>query len=175
MLDVLDTAQREIRAVVLAFKAADREIKRDVNRRTRETMNPEWRALINERAAAAHSQLVGKLLTPGAKITAGNPPRAVAATSTRPIGRTRRLRPATDYALAEFGAANREAKSTYQRRNRKTPGTHKVTRHTMRGLPPRAARGRVVYPAFAQLAPRMVSLWVQTVVRAYHEAAEGRR
>jgi len=50
-----------------------------------------------------------------------------------------------------------------------------VERRTMRGLPTRTPKGRVVYQAFADLAPRMVSLWVQIVVKKYAEAAEGRQ
>lgn len=42
------------------------------------------------------------------------------------------------------------------------------------GHPRREPKGRVVYPAFADIAPRMVSLWVQIVVKSYHDAAEGK-
>jgi len=42
----------------------------------------------------------------------------------------------------------------------------------MRGLPSRTPKGRVVYQAFADVAPRIVSLWVQLVVKKYNDAAE---
>ena len=49
-----------------------------------------------------------------------------------------------------------------------------VTRRTMRGMPAPRRQGRVVYPAWADTGPRLVSLWVQTIVRTIHNAVEGR-
>ena len=174
MLSVLQDSQTELRAVVLAMKAADREIKRDINRRTRETMNPVWKSLV-EGNLAGTGALTTRLLGSGVRIKAGNPPAAQAAQSRRAIGRRKNLKPVTDYHLGEFGVADPEAWSHYERKNRNAPGMHKVKRRASRGLPSRAQNGRVVYPAFAEIAPRMVSLWVQTVVRTYYDAVERRR
>ena len=174
MLSVLQDSQTELRAVVLAMKAADREIKRDINRRTRETMNPVWKSLV-EGELAGTGTLTTRLLGSGVRIAAGNPPQAMAAQSRRAIGRRKNLKPVTDYHLAEFGVADPEAWSHYERKNRKSPGVHKVKRRASRGLPARVQNGRVVYPAFAEIAPRVVSLWVQTVVRTYYDAVERRR
>lgn len=174
MLSVLGDSQRELRAAVLAFKAADRGMRRTINQQTRDTMNPVWKSLVaGNTAGLANPQ--GRLLNAGVRIAAGNPPRAMAAQSTRAIGKSRRLKPAQHYYLAEFGVPNPDAVSTYQRRNRRAGGTHTVRRRTMRAWPRAVRDGRAVYPAFAEIAPRVVSLWVQTVVRTYYEAAEGRR
>lgn len=67
---------------------------------------------------------------------------------------------------------NRDAEKTYERKNRRGGGVHKVTRHTQRQLPAATRKGRVVYPAFAEFAPRALSLWAQTTVRLVHEAFE---
>lgn len=166
--------RRELQAAALALKAADRTIKNDIAKATRAEMNPVWRALVTERLAGT-GEMTGRVLGAGVRIAAGNPPVAKAAQSTRGIGQGKRLQPSTDYPAWEFGAGNRNAYSRYQRRNRKRGGTHTVQRRTMRHLPPRAPKGRVVYPAFAEIAPRMVSLWVQIIVRAYANALEGKR
>lgn len=161
---------RQLQAAVLAFKAANRELRRDINAATRDTMNPVWRGEVSRRISDHFSS---RLLDNGVRIAAGNPPAAKAAQSKRGIGDGRRLIPAEHYALAEFGAKDREKRSTYQRRSPK--GTaHSVTRRTRRGLPAHNRRGRVVYPAFAEVAPRMVSLWVQLIVRKYYDALERR-
>ena len=101
-------------------------------------------------------------------------PAAMAAQSTRGIGDGKRVVPRRDYAGWEFGA-NRMAYSRYERKNRTKPGYHTVTRRTMMHLPRRTPEGRAVYPAFAEVAPRMVSLWVQLIVKSYYDAAEGKR
>lgn len=165
---------RTLAASVLAFKAASRDLRRDINAATRETMNPVWRSLVTGNLSGTDA-MTSKMLNNGVRIAAGNPPIAKAAQSTRKVGTGGSLTPREDYGAWEFGVPNRNQSSTYERRNRKTGGRHKVARRTMRGLPRRHTEGRVVYPAFAEIAPRMVSLWVQLIVRKYHEAAEGKR
>lgn len=157
----------ELRAAVLALKGVDRDVRSRINKATTGTMGPEWKALVAERARTPWDQ---RILVPGSRIAAGNPPTAVAANSRRKIGR---MVPAEVWKGYEFGA-NRNAYSRYQRRSPKGK-VHTVERRTMRHLPPVTRTGRVVYPAFAEIAPRMVSLWVQLIVKTVHDAAEGKR
>lgn len=164
---------RALKATVLAFKAADRDLRRDINTATRQTMNPVWRSLVRSNLSGT-SAMTGKVLDTGVRIAAGNPPVAKAAQSTRNVGSGGRLIPRDGYAAWEFGAVGRGLYSRYTRRSKRGV-THQVERRTMRGLPRRVDSGRVVFPAFAEIAPRMVSLWVQIVVKKYHEAAEQRR
>lgn len=167
MLSVRDS--KELQAATLALKSAGRGLRSEINRATTATMGPVWKALVQ---AHATRPMDARVLAPGARIKAGNPPAAVAAGSRRGLGKTRRLVPATDWQAFEFGA-DRNATSTYQRRS-KNGGTHQVTRRTRRGLPRRIRTGRVVYPAFADWAPRATSLWLQIIVKKYADAAEGR-
>lgn len=169
MISVKD--HRELTAVVLAMKAADKTLRGEINRATVQMGSQVWPQLV---AANATTHLDTKVLAVGARVKGGNPPVAMAANSRRAVGSAKRLVPATAYPAWEFGVGNRNAYSRYQRKSKKG-GTHTVERRTMRGLPSRTPKGRVVWPAFADLAPRMVSLWVQIVVKKYAEAAEGRR
>lgn len=148
------------------MKSAGRELRNDINRATRAEMNPVWRSLVSLHSTYRRDGLV---IARGARIKAGNPPVAVAATSKRPLSGG--LVPAQDWHVIEFGAGARERYTTYRRRS-PNGGTHLVRRRTMRGLPRRIRSGRVAYPAVADIAPRMVSLWVQIIVRKYLEAAE---
>lgn len=160
-------ARRELRAAVAAMKLMRREVKNDVNRGTRQTMNPVWRAEVSSRASTTQQQ---KVLARGARIKAGNPPRAVAGTSRRPLPGG--LVPAEDALVFEVGSKRRDRKVTFTRRSPKGT-THQVTRRN-RQLPAYRATGRVVFPAFQNVAPRMVSLWVQTIVRKTYDALERR-
>lgn len=165
MLSVGD-APAQVRAAVLALKSAGRDLRSDINKATRETMNPVWRSLVSEHATSLRDRDV---IARGARIKAGNPPAAVAATSRRPLSGG--LVPADDWQPIEFGTGSRAVATTYRRRS-PNGGTHSVTRRTRTGLPQHRRGGRVAYPAVADIAPRMVSLWVQLIVRKYHEAAE---
>ena len=121
----------------------------------------------------AGSNIDGRMFLKGARIAAGNPSTAVAASSKRAVTHEGGgLVPDRDGRGWEFGAVDRGAYSTYARRG---PGkTADVKRRTRRGMPAATRRGRVVYPAWSDTAPRLVSLWVQTIVKTIHEAYEGK-
>lgn len=157
-----------MQAVILAMKRLGKDLKKDINKATREEMNPVWRDEIARRSSGVGAAVLSK----GAGIGAGNPPKAKAATSTRGLGQSKRLKPSEHWAGFEFGA-DRNAYSKYTRRS-KNGGTHTVERRTMRHLPRRKKTGTVLFPALKATAPRMVSLWVQIVMRKTHEAFEGK-
>lgn len=165
---------RELQAAVLAFKAANRDLRREINRATRDTMNPVWKAEVERRASRAGGT-GGRVVNTGVRIAAGNPPAAKAAQSKRAIGRQKRLIPADNWAWFEFGTRTPQKVSKYARRNRKSSGWHTVQRRASTGLPRFIRSGRIAHPAFATVAPRMVSLWVQLIVKKYNDAAEGKR
>lgn len=159
---------RELQAVALALKVVDRDTKAQISKTTRDTLNPIWREALGYRANTTMDQLV---LLKGARVAAGNPASAMAATSTRALSGGGK--PVDLGRSIEFGAYDRQKASTYDRR-KPHGGTSKVTRRTRTGLPQQNRKGRVVYPAFAEMAPRMVSLWTQIIVRRIHEAFEGK-
>lgn len=156
---------RELRATALAMKLVGRDVRSQINKNTRTTMNPVWRELV---AAKARTSTDQRVIAKGARIAAGNPPVAVAASSSKPLPGG--LVPATGWQAVEFGA-NRSKVLTYQSRSPKGT-TYSVTRHTARQMPAIARKGRVAYSAAGVLGHRLAALWVQTVVRAIHEAAE---
>jgi hypothetical protein len=156
---------RRLQAVVLAMKAADRDLRSDINKAIRQTMGPPWKSLVELHAT---STLDARVLAKGAKITAGNPPVLVAASSTRPLKGG--LVPAQLWSVAEFGGygIKRTTYQTHSRRGR----AYQVTRHTQHQLPQLAKTGRVLYPAIADFMPRAAALLTQLVVKKYLDAAE---
>jgi hypothetical protein len=160
----------ELRAAAIALKGVDRDLRSTINRATAQQGNEIWRS---EVAAKTRRPLDEAILAKGARVASGNPPMAVAASSKRPIGKSRRLIPDERWPGYEFGTDNKNAYSKYRRRS-KNGGTHTVERRTMRHLPPRYRKGRVLWPAFAESAPRVDSLWVKTIVKSVMDAAEGK-
>lgn len=155
-----------LKGVALALKVIEKPVRAEISKETRGTLNPVWRDAV---ASRARTRMDAAVFGKGARIAAGNPARAVAASSRRALSGG--FTPDRDGRALEFGV-DRNKESTYSRRSRN--GTHQVTRHTRRGLPARNRRGRVVYPAFAEFGPRLTSMWVQIVVRNIHKALEER-
>lgn len=166
-VDVQD-APRELRAAVLAMRRADKAVRSDISQQLRSVMSPEWASTLAQHLTGIPQE---KMLPTGARIAPGNPPQIIAAGSTRRIGRA--LVPANMWQAWEYGASTHTPK-TYTRRNRKTGGTHKVTRDTHAGLPAYRKNGRVIGPAVARILPRVCAFWVQSVVKAFMDAAESR-
>lgn len=155
---------RELRAVALGLKLLDKDIKRDISRSIRETLNPIWR----EEIAAKMVTKMDRLMFAGARIAPGNPARAMVGTSRRALSKGG-LTPVEGVRAYEFGAPTRNThETTYDREG------HQVTRHTKRQIPKATKAGRVAYPAWAATGPRLVSLWVQIIVRNIHEKLEGK-
>lgn len=143
------------------MRAADRELRKRINAEVREQGNTIWR---EEIASAATSPMDQRIIAKGARIKAGNPAQAIAASSRRPLSDG--LIPDQDAAAWEFGSNRRGAVTTYSRAG------HRVTRHTKRQLPARPGRGtgRVAYRAWAVTGRRLTSLWTQTIYRAVYDA-----
>lgn len=166
MLRVGDDSRLD--AVVLGLKLVERDVRNQVNRSTRSALKPIWQQEMAKKLAGKDvftTRMLGKGLVQG-----GNPPVMRAATSRRPLKGGGGLIPDVHGYLAEFGGRS-TLFSRYQRRS-ENGGTHTVARRTMLGLPPTIRAGRVAYPAAAETAPRMASLWVQTFVRAVYDAIE---
>lgn len=159
---------RELRAAVLALKRADAEVRADVSNRLRSVMSPEWSNHLAQHLTGIPQE---RILLASARIAPGNPPQLVAANSRRKVGRA--LIPTDMWQAFEYGASTRKP-TTYSRKNRGGSGTHKVTRDTHAGLPAYRRNGRVIGPAVASILPRVCSFWVQSVVRAFMDAAEKR-
>lgn len=159
---------RELRAAVLAMRRADKAIRSDISKDLRSVMSPEWASALAQHHTGIPQE---KILLAGARIAPGNPPVIVAANSRRKMGRA--LIPSDMWQAWEYGAGGKKP-TTYDRQNRKAGGTHKVTRDTHAGLPAFRKNGRVIGPAVKRFLPRIASYWVQSVVRAFMDAAESR-
>lgn len=82
------------------------------------------------------------------------------------------LNPRTQWHALEFGGSpdtRRPVDMTSRKGKRYT-----AVRRTQAQLRPRRRNGYVVYPAVAEAVPRVLSLWLQTIARAGHEALEGK-
>lgn len=159
---------KELQGVILAMKGFERELAKQIRQVTKSVVLPEWQKAV---AAKAKTQLESRVLSVTARVAVSD--QNVTLKSAQ-VGRALSggLKPSENYSAAEFGA-NREAKTTYTARSRKGK-SFSVTRRTQAQLMPRRKAGYVVYPAIAEIVPRIASLWVQTTVRTFYELIEKR-
>ena len=160
-----DDAPRELRAAVLAMRAADKDIRRDVSGQLRSEMNPVWRDAVSRRITRPQDSIV---LASGVRIAGGNPPAFIAGNGSRSKGSGGGLQPVRDWPGWEYGAGRKTA--TYTARRGGT--SYRITRNVTAGYPRRSRHGRVLGPAARAVLPRAASYWVQSVIRAWLDAAE---
>lgn len=166
MISIHDS--RQLKAASLALKGMDRELRNAINRETTKTFGPVWKAMVAQEAKTATDRAV---FTKGTRLAGGNPPTLFAANSKRKMRGG--LIPAEKASAFEFGSPSRQNKRTYTGRS-ELGKSYTVKRRTHKAVPPSFPKGRVVYPAFAKVAPRIASLWVQLVVKRTFDAMEGK-
>lgn len=141
MLEFSDDA---VRGAALAYKAADRDLRRAVNQATVETARPLWRSRILAHKSRRQDRLVG---TPN--VTGGNPPKLTAYTGRKALSGGL---DSSKWWAVEFGSAGE---------------------HGRRGqLPRRRNTGRIAYAALPGVLPRVVSSWVGIIYDRYGEVGE---
>lgn len=139
---------------------------------------PEWSRAVNEHAT---TRLEHKVLAQTARVAVSD--RNVqlkSAQLSRPISKRPGrdpMRPSEHWASVEFGADRNQTNSYQSNRTSREHGRRFFdvkNRHTTRQLRRPNRRGYVVYPAAANIIPRIASLWAQTAARTIHEAFEGK-
>jgi hypothetical protein len=136
-----------LKATVLAMQVVDKQIQSSIRKETRSVGASAWREELERRPAIEQQS---RMLVRTARVSATNNGLTLtAATQKRAV-------------LSGGGSPIRLGKA-YEFGSRKG-----------RGIPPTRRGGYIVYPALAEVAPRLISLWTQTVMRHAHDALEGK-
>lgn len=171
MLYVSALASREIRALLLALKQAEPEIRKEVNNRSKLEVTSIWKQAIAEEASSSFGRTQRarvKVIANTAKASVGTKGvRLSAATTGRPLSGG--LNGKTQWQALEFGATEsvRTIRSTS-----KLGKSYTTTRNVHAQLDPRNKKGYLFYPAAKESVPRILSLWVQTAVKTLAEVVE---
>lgn len=155
---------REMQAAVVALRAIDKDMRRDLNKGTRAVVGPVWKQAVESNATRAMDRTV---LVPGTRVNVGSRPSLIAASSRKTLRGG--LVPTDSWKAYEFGGLRGK---TTKYRGRRGGRSFDVERRTKRQLPEFRKGGRVLYPAVADVAPRVFALWAQTVVRLVYKAFE---
>lgn len=160
---------RELLALSTGLKNFTREVQTEIRRHTKAMAQPEWQKAVTENAS---TRLEQRVLAQTARVQVSS--QNVQLQSAR-VGRklSGGLDPKVFWGVVEFGS-KREAKSYVSQRSR-NGNRHSYLRHSQRQFRPFNKKGYAVYPAAADIIPRIASLWVQTTIRTLAEIIEGKR
>lgn len=150
------TASRSLAAAAALYDRADTDVRRAVNKANRSAVA--WvRPIVTAKARTD----LDRAFTSTVRISAGQNLKIVMGSAGKMRGGIAKkdlVRP------VEFGG-HRERVSTYTTRSRKGR-PYRVTRHTQRQLPWRVEKGRLMYAALPDIAPRLVGDHVRNVLAA---------
>lgn len=150
---------KELLATALLLKGMEKPLAKQINAQTKRVVVPEWKKALAGTATTKREQ---KVLASTATVDVKNYGVVLKSgvSSKRLSGGIR----ASEIARAtEFGA-NRFLINRARSRKGKT-----YRRHTQRQFVTYLKTGRAVYPAAAEMIPRIAALWVQTTVRTFWE------
>jgi hypothetical protein len=157
-----------VRETIAALKLANKNVQKQIRAQSKRVIEPVYKEALATAAGSTRS-FYGQGIIQSARVKISEQNVTVSTGSTK--GKFRNgLDMRKSIRSMEFGSSGGR-KTTYNRKSRRG-GTHKVTRLTMGQFGPKAPKGRVFYPAVRELAPRVISLWVQTVIREYADALE---
>lgn len=159
---------KELQATLQRIRELPTETRKQIRKATKADALPIWQRSVGEHV---ESRVEGLVLGRTARVAVSD--RGVMLQSAR-VGKqlSGGLSIKQQWHAIEFGG-DRDAKRAYEARSRKGTG-YTIRRHTQRQLRPRKATGHVVFPAISEAVPAFVSLWMQTVMRAGHEALHGK-
>lgn len=174
MLHVSALASREIQLLVLTLREAEPEIRKAINKASKDTITTIWKQQILETSNATGGKTQKariKLIAKTAKVTVGNKGVTLtAATTGQPLSGG--LSGKTNWQGLEFGATADKATVSFTN----GAGTqYTQVRNVFAQLDFRRKKGYLFYPAARKAVPRILSLWVQTSVRTLFDLVEGRR
>lgn len=157
---------KELQGVLVAMKSFERDLAAQIRKATKAVIAPEWTKSVRENASTRTQQ---RVLADTSRVAVSDQNVMLKSAS---VGKALSggLKPSDDYAAEEFGA-NRGEYTTYTATSSKGK-RYTVKRRTKRQLPTRKKSGHVVFPAAAEIIPRIASLWTQTVVRTFYERFE---
>lgn len=168
MLRVSAYSSQELLTVLRGLRNLDRETKKHLRRNLKQMAEQAWKELLARFAKTRLEQLV--LAATGRVRVSDQNVRLTSASLSRSLSGG--LKPSEHFGPVEFGANPRPG-ATENVTSRKGKQFQR-NRDPNRPFKRPNRRGNVVYPSAAMIIPRILAMYVQTFVRAIHEALEGK-
>lgn len=168
MLRVSALSSSELLTVLRGLRNLDRDTKKANRQHLKPMAEQAWKQQLAQHADTRLEQRV--LVDSGRVRVSDQNVRLTSASLSRSL--TGGLKPSESYGPVEFGAdprpgAKETATSTRGKKFQRNRDPHRPFKRPNR-------RGNVVFPAAANVIPRVLAMYVQTFVRSIHEALEGK-
>lgn len=164
MLKIDVHSSRELQALILSIRQANKEVQAQIRRHTKPMAQSAWQKGLSQEAMTSFEH---RVLVDTARVSVSNQNvRLKAGSLARKLSGGGRARDLAKQ--AEFGAGLKRIQYTGRRGGKSFP----VTRTSGGQFRPWKKTGHVAYPAAARIIPRIAALWTQTAVRTFHEALE---
>lgn len=159
-------SSKELQATLLALRGFEPELRKQIRAQTKKVAQPIWQEAVR---GNADTRLEQRVLGQTARVVVSDQNVTLrAAHIGKPLSGG--LDPKRQWAAVEFGA-DTQAKRKYQAVSSRGK-VYTVNRRTSAQLRPRRRNGYVIFPAAAEVIPRLAALWAQTTVRTFHESLE---
>lgn len=168
MLRVSAYSSQELLTVLRGLRNLDRDTKKHLRRSLKQIAEQAWKQAL---AQHADTRLEHRVLVDSGRVRVSdqNVRLTSASLSRSLIGG---LKPSESFGPVEFGANPRPGASETVRSRKGNEFSRQ--RDPNRPFKKPNRRGYVVYPSAASVIPRILAMYVQTFVRAIHEAIEGK-
>lgn len=160
---------KEVQAAILALNYVGKELRRDILKRTRAAILPEWQQAIGEEISNAGGDIYAtKLIMRNTRIRVGTQGFSLQAATLNKPTTSGGLIPSQDWHLAELGGIRK----TVPVQGRRGTTTYQYKREVNTGFRKRYREGRYAYKAANKMIYRAMALFTQTAIKSVYEAFE---
>lgn len=168
MIRVSAYSSRELLTVLRGLRNLDRETKKHLRRSLKQVAEQAWKQTLAQNAS---TRLEHRVLVDSGRVRVSDQNvRLTSASLSRSLSGG--LKPSVNFGPVEFGATPRPGAT--ERATSRRGKSFDRKRDPSRPFKRPNRKGYVVYPAAASVIPRILAMYVQTFVRAIHEALEGK-
>lgn len=162
---------KELQAAILALKIVQKDLRKEILKRTRELILNDWTQSIGDEISTVGGDIYATRLTMrNTRVKVGTQGFTLQAATRNTKATSGGLISGTHYYLAEFGANPKEVPVQGRRGN--TRYQYKRTVNT--GFQKRVKNGRYAFKASGKIMNRTIALYAQTCIQMVYKAFEGK-
>lgn len=162
---------KELQAAVLALKVIDRDLRKEVIKRTRELILKDWDSAVADEISTKGGDIYATRLTMrNTRVKVGTQGFALQAATRGTKATSGGLISSKHYYLAEFGAD----KKVVPVNGRRGATSYQYKRTVNTGFQRRVKNGRYAYKAAGKMMTRAIALYTQTTIQMVYAAFEGK-
>lgn len=163
---------KEIQAAIIGLKIVNKDLRREIIKRSREQILGEWDSTIADNISTVGGDIYAtRLIMKNTRVKVGTQGFTLEAATRTKKQTSGGLIPATHYYLAEFGADPKRVPV----QGRRGSTRYEYMRTVNTGFQKRVKNGRYAFKAAGKMMNRFIAMYTQTSIQMIYEAFEGKR